>query len=694
MKSKFLHGEFGVPRRRKGRTVSTLTIAAIAILFYQFFLSIFGSGLNSFPWRLSKPSKWNSNTHSYVNSSTVFDWSSIKSSSRLNFKSCYGRNLQCAKLELPFDYWNGTNKDKTIALAVGKLPAKVPVTDPRYGGPILFNPGGPGGSGIGFIASAGQMLQTIVDSAEDPHTNVAENSTAKYYDILSFDPRGVGETSPAAICFYDASSGWSWMLRELTEGILGSSDAALGRLWSMNQALGSTCARTAEDGDDIKQFLTTASVARDMLELIEKHAEWKSHEAHRIIYTEAAERSRKSGLCRYPGIPSRFDYKPNEEKLQYWGFSYGSFLGNTFASMYPSRVSRVILDGVVDSDDYVQTRWTNNLDDTEKVMQTFYATCAALGPASCPLANTSTTPATIETRVQAIINSLYHNPLPVPGDTPEVITYSDARLLIFQSLYTPLLSFPLVAQILAAIERRDGTAFAHLLEPLHTYSCAHNSSDKLSSAAQYAILCSDGAEQTWMTADLFDNYWHELEQRSPTIGAIWARLRLRCTAWHIRPLYRFAGPFGAQTSHPILWIGNTADPVTPLASAKKMAERFPRSVVLTQDSAGHCSISSPSVCTLQHIRTYFHTGNLPAPDTICAAENTFTSAPHPHVHPTTLKEEGGDREEDEKKEITLVQEAHRGLQRMWAEGRWGLGKEIFGGRMDGVVSAFAERRRK
>jgi pimeloyl-ACP methyl ester carboxylesterase len=439
--------------------------------------------------------------------------------------------------------------------------------------------------------SAGKALQILVDSAEEPTFTAETGLKSKYYDIIGFDPRGVGETTPGAFCFEDGPTSWSWALREKEDGIIGSSDAALGRLWGMNQALGTSCSHHSESGDDIKKFMTTASVARDMLEIVEKHAEWKSYETQRIsdeIFKRAVERSRKTGYRALPSTPKYVPYIRGKASLQYWGVSYGSFLGNTFASMYPSRVGRLILDGVVDAEDYLQTLWYDNLNDTEKVMSSFYTYCAAAGFPACALASPNATAPDISIRLATIVRSLYHAPLPVPGDTPEVITYSDARRLIFSALYSPLAYFPLVAELMAAIERRDGSAFADLLTPTHSFSCAWNDSNALAiqSAAQYAILCSDGDTQTSMSPDDFASYVDDLESLSPSIGAIWAQIRLRCTAWDVRPLYRFRGPMGGKTSTPVLWIGNTADPVTPLGNAHKMAGLFEGSVVLTQESAG------------------------------------------------------------------------------------------------------------
>lgn len=93
--------------------------------------------------------------------------------------------------------------------------------------------------------------------------------------------------------------------------------------------------------------------------------------------------------------------------------------------------------------------------------------------------------------------------------------------------------------------------------------------------------------------------------------------RMYCIHYSVRPAYRFTAPFEANTSHPILLIGNTADPVTPLANAFKMSKGFPGSMVLTQNSAGHTSGSVYSSCTVDNIRRYFQTGVLPDEGTVC-----------------------------------------------------------------------------
>ncbi|KAI9701612.1 MAG: hypothetical protein M1820_006383 [Bogoriella megaspora] len=500
----------------------------------------------------------------------------------------------------------------------------------QYGGAVVVNPGGPGGSGVSLVRRAGEKIQKVLDHPEDP-TVTAKDSDEKYFDILSFDPRGVASSKPNIACFKDQSASQAWFIRQLSEGTLNSSDATLGRVWSMTQALGASCAANSDD-EDIKRFVSTASVARDMLELVEKHGKWREAEARKEM-KKGCPRSLAS--YRMPSALKSLRHRVGAERIQYWGFSYGSFLGSTFAAMFPDRIERLALDGVVDAEDYRQNLWYDNLVDTEKNFQTFFEHCASVGPNACPLAEERSTPSDIQEKVSSIISKLYHNPLPVTGSAPEVISYSDVRNLIFGSLYTPVQAFPYLANLLADIDAGNGTRFAELVRPYYTTSCntqsgsassinglepLRNGSIGLNTLATAAIACSDGDSSSDFTLSDFEEYWPKLVDLSPTIGEMWAELRLECTGWKIRPFHRYLGPYEAQTSHPILWISTTADPVTPLRSAQKMAKGFPGSRVLVQDSAGHCSLSSYSECIAKEVRRYFQTGKLPKEGTVCEAD--------------------------------------------------------------------------
>lgn len=95
---------------------------------------------------------------------------------------------------------------------------------------------------------------------------------------------------------------------------------------------------------------------------------------------------------------------------------------------------------------------------------------------------------------------------------------------------------------------------------------------------------------------------------------------MQCAHYRPRAVHRFTGPWGGNTSHPLLFIGNTADPVTPGLYAKQMSQGYEGAVALIQNSPGHCSISMFSSCTMGYVRKYFQTGELPPVNTTCEVD--------------------------------------------------------------------------
>lgn len=118
----------------------------------------------------------------------AFNWTALTPSTTLNWVPCYEAK-ECARLERPMDPTD-TSVNETVALAVMRSPAQVPRSDPRYGGHIFMNPGGPGGSGVGILRWGAYEMQEKI-------------AGPKYFDIISWDPRGVGSSTPLPICFQD-----------------------------------------------------------------------------------------------------------------------------------------------------------------------------------------------------------------------------------------------------------------------------------------------------------------------------------------------------------------------------------------------------------------------------------------------------------------------------------------------------------
>ncbi|KAF1975861.1 hypothetical protein BU23DRAFT_552339 [Bimuria novae-zelandiae CBS 107.79] len=620
-----------------------------------------------------------------------FNWDAINATEQFEFHPCFG-DFQCAKLKVPLDYFNGTHPNSSASIAIAKLPAQVPIDDPRYAGPMLINPGGPGGSGISLALMQAHNLRTVVGPS---HSETGDKSEGKHYDILGFDPRGIGFTEPKAYCMPDNPSSWSWRLRETTEGILGSSDAALGRLWSMSHAYGQSCKQHsgADGSPDIKQYMSTASVARDMLEVAEKHAEWVADKSKQLAQQGLAF-SRIAGS--EPFAETQTIYKRGEVKLIYAGFSYGTYLGSTFAAMFPDRVGRLYLDGVVNAHDYNNGLAQGSLIDTEKDMKSFYTFCALAGAEVCPLATPTASIEDIEQRTQRIIKSLYHNPITLnTEDGPEIFTYSDLKSIIFSSLYIPAEVFPGLAQILLAVETRSGPvldAIAKALRISHVYTCPVLGSPAMQpiyfDVSLDAILCGDGPPINDLDVKSMEEYWQLLEGISPSAAGIWSMLRMKCAAWQIRPLMSFGRDelLHGNTSHPILFVSSTADPVTPLRSARIMSSKYPGSRVLVQDSAGHCALSTPTACTINAIKNYFQTGELPELDTVCIPPTSPWSLnstdPKSPFYDPSLGQAVFLAEDSMEEEM----EAARGLQ-SWAASHLGFGRSHLGPRVADMMGA-------
>jgi pimeloyl-ACP methyl ester carboxylesterase len=571
-----------------------------------------------------------------------FQWSNIEPSRSLQYTPCFG-SFQCARLSVPLN-WNASLVEQELgpraAVAVIRLPAKVPVTDPRYGGPVLLNPGGPGESGVYETLLGGQYMQNIVDSPLPPDVLDVENPNSKYFDVMSFDPRGVNNTTPRLHCFPDAFNQQAWSLRHLDFGLLWSSESIIGYELSRAAALGASCSRDDTDGE-ILRYVNTAQVAGDMAAIVERHGEWRAAEASRLVKVENADHTADPQSTE-EAIIERTQYLPGQEKLQYWGNSYGTLLGSTFAALHPNKVGRVVLDGVVDPADHYSGGWLTQLLDLDKIITRFSKYCFEAGPEKCPL-YTGYSSADIEARFTSIMLSLKKSPIPVsviPSSDhkigPEMVTYGDVHLNMLSSMYFTFASTETFWKNLVAFESRNVSAPGILnivaekqavLSPddcTTPYSCIPYNSML---GPNQAIGCKDlgGSANTLnLTHESFTEYIQVLETQSRCISPNWARNKMVCqgfavpTAW--LPALAFEKQQWANTSHPLLIIGNSHDPVTPLRNARRVATLFPGSVVLHQDSEGHCSGSNPSLCKARVARAYFQTGALPAEGTICQPE--------------------------------------------------------------------------
>ena len=561
-----------------------------------------------------------------------FDWTTVEPSTRLNYTECYD-GLRCARLLVPLDYWTDevtATVGATATIAILTLPATVPASDPSFGGTIISNPGGPGGSGVALILAMGQQIRDMVDGPD------------RHYEILSFDPRGVGHTIPGADCYGgDEFARAAARLRRRAAGGYDEGLPVVRRHFASAYGLGRLCER------DASAFVGTASVARDMVEMVDRIAELRAAEGRdgggdgRGGGSDDALRfggqrplgGMMDGSGQGGGGGSNGEEEEEETaKIQYYGFSYGTVLGNTFASMYPDRVGRMILDGVEDIYDYYSMDWALNLADTEKVIDYFYERCFQAGPDRCRLARRGDAGAAdVRARVDGLVAELVAAPATfLAAGRDYVVTHHDVLLAMFRPIYSPLDGFAPLADILADAMAGNFTALLRSLDlPRAEQSCPvvpgvpfHDDYTWMEEARS-AIACGDGDDITAETPARFTTYAGRLRADSPTFGDRWADIRIACVGWRRRPAWRFTGPFGApgpagdddegdrrkaKTAAPLLFTSTRLDPVTPLRNAYAMAKLFPGSSVVVQEAAGHCSLSSPSACMKKIIQRYFETG--------------------------------------------------------------------------------------
>ncbi|KAH7272815.1 Alpha/Beta hydrolase protein [Fusarium solani] len=567
------------PRRRQRSTFATVLALLAATALIAFFHRRPESRLDEIDHE-SEPEPWS--------------WNDLEPSQDLKWETCYTK-FECARLDVPMDWLDPSDK-KRVVVGVIKLPAKSkdnPVS------PVFVNPGGPGGSGVSFLKKSGPLLQKIVG---DNH------------DIISFDPRGVGVSTPRVECWGSAQRRNLWTLQETP--IVDERPGLIYDAYARASAYSGACEIAMEE-TGINAHLGTASIARDMLEILDK---------------------------------------TGHEKLRYWGFSYGTILGGVFAGLFPERVERLVSDGNVEYHDWFNLDHGKFMSDADAIFDAFDKACHKVGPEAC--AFYAETPKAVQQRRINLLERLKASPVLIPAwshpsgpDLPRLVTYSDVQRLTQRCIYSPLVKFPQLAKIYASLEGGDGGPFYDMLmasgggalESSKMCSLGDTpSTSPLETAMELdafpTIMCLDAAAVE-KTPEEFEAYLKRVKSISRWAGAFNINFHLACVGRKTRPKWRFSEKdIKSDTAHPILFIGNMADNVTPLQSAFNNSARFPSSVVLKQNSYGHCSLAAPSTCTVRHIRKYFQDGTLPAAGSECDPDYDLFEMPAKGEEATSLDE--------------------------------------------------------
>ncbi|KEY64530.1 hypothetical protein S7711_03597 [Stachybotrys chartarum IBT 7711] len=463
----------------------------------------------------------------------VYEFDNIDPSTNLTWTPCFD-DFTCSRLKVPLDYSNtglGTTSIAFIKLA-GK---NATIESPN----LVFIPGGPGGSGVEFLLTYRDMVGQIL---------------GEQYNFVSFDPRGVNNSGPSLDCFSGNAAARSAFTRLHSTGATNLSSSSLAEQYYSSSIYGEWCNYAVENESPHGYYVTTPAVAHDLL-----------------TFTEAA------------AVVA--DQSPPDAKLWCYGISYGTLIATTFASMFPDRVGRMILDGVMNADQYYDNDWRDTVDQMDEAMAQFSSLCHSAGPERC--AFWGPTPADVTARMDSIINQLQDHPVPVSGvenqNLPTLVTYSDLKALFINTMYAPLATFPAMAKILHQFELGDVSGLVGLFDGL-----------RITSDARIIIQCADSYRRNSLTTiEDFQSYVEYTISKSKYIGDIYPifleNILCRSFRAQLPDNMMFQGPIGGQnqsTSFPILFTSNTIDPLTPSTSARNMSSRFLGSVLLLQEAVG------------------------------------------------------------------------------------------------------------
>ena len=498
-----------------------------------------------------------------------------------------GRGIYlCGYLDVPLDYTNGSDA-RISRLAVtkyqasGLAPRKAASKSERT---LVVEPGGPGGSGTSLVWRSGEEF--------------SRRFTDGKIDVLGWDPRGVNMSLPSLSCFpHDADRDrWSLKLGQYREESA-SPRKQLEYADTLNDAVFLAC---KERLGDFPRFVSTAFVARDL---------------------------------------DRIRIALGESDLSGYFISYGTGIGQTYASMFPDKVGRLMLDGT----EYVRDHrelggfgWTALDNGTHAWHYGFLGECVNAGPDHCALAKPTQSAVTLDglsKRMDTLITSLIDRPLPAYTNTsgPSLITYSGIVGLLYQAMYNAK-GWPAVAEMLSELEQGNTTLAATMMDrsaweydPTRPHPPGTPpATDELGSV----VICSDqyDAEEPFdkgAAMDWYEGLWANMTEASWIAGNSRFMNIFPCRHfseyWTPAEVYR--GPLNHTLKTPVLLIAETYDPATPLRNGRRLLAEMGRNArLIAHHGYGHSSRDS-SNCTESIARRYIMDGVLPdEAETKCYAD--------------------------------------------------------------------------
>jgi pimeloyl-ACP methyl ester carboxylesterase len=475
---------------------------------------------------------------------------SATAATALSWHSCSedGAQLQCASLVVPLDYRHPGGRKITLALS--RVPATAPVS--KRQGVLLVNPGGPGGSGLSLAADVAESLDPTV---------------ASEYEIVGFDPRGVGASTPALSC----EPGFFHGVRP---NYIPATVAA-------EQVLENHAKTYAQDCEKkfgwMLPYMTTQDVARDLDSI-------------------------RAAL--------------GQQKVNYFAYSYGTYIGQVYATMFPDRVRRMVLDSTVGPEG---VWYTDNFDQDyafQGRMDAFFAWVASHDGTY----HLGSTEVQVDQAWYKVRNRLITDPVSGPsGPTIGPDEFDDTFL---QGGYEDTL-WPALAAALASYTQTGATT--QMISAFHAYGAQSENEF----AVYNAVQCSDvDWPRNWAT---WNSETRRVYQTAPFEAWDNTWFNAACAFWPVKGPARPMQIKGAGLPG-ILMLQGTLDPATPYAGAMQAHRLLPSSRIVVVEGGGNHGQSltyPPNTCVNDYLNRYLATGALPESGGPGAVNATCAALPAP-----------------------------------------------------------------
>ena len=469
--------------------------------------------------------------------------------------------FQCGTVTVPLDYEHPDGK--TISIALKKLPA---LDGDAEHGSLFLNPGGPGGSGIGMVETDAPMFGEELRGS---------------YDIIGFDPRGVGQSTPITC----------WTDDEIKQYLENPNDDAT----NPTEPLKGVTSKNVAAQDKIDRGAANAARCA-------KHSqvpELLDHVGTRNVARDLDVLRATNGNA----------------KLNYLGISYGTYIGALYADLFPDHVGRTVLDSAMDPSKRLadQIR-AEQVTFKEGVLRQYVEHCQA--QSACPL--TGSTDEAVS-QLAAFVNGLDKNPLTVP-DSNATINTMDATDIIHRHVLGQPDWDGLTAMLTPAMTNHDGTLMAKAKQGSNkssTMTAKAAISVANTMVASVAVICNDNPD-TGATASEWDEQAAAERKAYPFFGGISNSVEAYCRGWG----HRGTTPpqeTRAEGSAPILVVGITGDVQTIYSWSQSLAGQLDNGHLLTVEGYGHGAFDR-NTCARTAITGFLVNGTMPDEGTTCAAD--------------------------------------------------------------------------